>query len=615
MLTVAIWHDDGTLIVDCLLVARREQLTLKVSTPPAGLTGPLTTLPPPIFADPNLIVHALPLVPSSNLSAVSPSSSSSSSLKRPRSSASPSPPPRSKSPPLPPASTSTSTAPAPADMPVATDPPAPPRLDISSPSFAPQHLKGAEAAAWRQMVLDDMFRAQEPDTPSPPLPRSAENRTPSYMPVALPKLSLPRHRQSEVLSYLAVGPPLRGKFLVAEAAKRGVVGQACSKLVRGERVWVPEFEAALDETPRTLSDGKVETKKQVKIRTMKEQKAREASVVEGEGKGKWVTPEECMSDPQEGTAVLIVNIPSPDYLDSLAHIPTSLFADLPNASLKTVLSFAGAGVLADVRLSEWLNSFPQSTIHRVSSPDVAGNDPVSFVPAALLSLRLSYLSSDIFRLPNYKAVPVTDAALPTTLPVGTSLLKNADIFSQGTTPATHPPSLAPRLFNFDVPSAEADKQAGLLAGPERPAATRAVAEAAWASYLPTARAVAAEVEADEAALQASGKVVLVGDNLKVTALGTGSAIPSKYRNVSGTLLHLPEGGFVLMDAGEGTWGQLARRFGTEGEESVSSVLRGIKLIFNSHIHQDHHAGLATVLRHRAKVSSIWSRSPASEPHR
>ena len=94
---------------------------------------------------------------------------------------------------------------------------------------------------------------------------------------------------------------------------------------------------------------------------------------------------------------------------------------------------------------------------------------------------------------------------------------------------------------------------------------------------------------------------LPGDDLKVTPLGTGSAVPSKYRNVSSTLLHLPDGGYVLLDAGEGTWGQIARRFG-EGE-SREKVLRGLKLVFISHMHQDHHAGLATVLKERNKVCS------------
>jgi ribonuclease Z len=44
-------------------------------------------------------------------------------------------------------------------------------------------------------------------------------------------------------------------------------------------------------------------------------------------------------------------------------------------------------------------------------------------------------------------------------------------------------------------------------------------------------------------------------------LGTGSAIPSKYRNVSAIFLNVPGHGGLLMDAGEGSLSQLYRRYG------------------------------------------------------
>ena len=78
------------------------------------------------------------------------------------------------------------------------------------------------------------------------------------------------------------------------------------------------------------------------------------------------------------------------------------------------------------------------------------------------------------------------------------------------------------------------------------------------------------------------------------------------------MLHLPKETeedptqYILLDAGEGTWGQIARRFGdgdptSTGGESKEDVLRGLKMIFLSHMHQDHHAGIATILRKRAQV--------------
>ena len=49
----------------------------------------------------------------------------------------------------------------------------------------------------------------------------------------------------------------------------------------------------------------------------------------------------------------------------------------------------------------------------------------------------------------------------------------------------------------------------------------------------------------------------------VTFLGTGSSVPSKYRNVTGILVETQPGSFIIMDCGEGTLGQLVRLHGQE----------------------------------------------------
>ena len=73
--------------------------------------------------------------------------------------------------------------------------------------------------------------------------------------------------------------------------------------------------------------------------------------------------------------------------------------------------------------------------------------------------------------------------------------------------------------------------------------------------------------------------------------------------VSSTLIMTPAGN-VLLDAGEGTWGQLIRRFGEDGPDSqhVNNILENLKCIFVSHVHADHHMGLAKLLRQRKLVS-------------
>lgn len=70
--------------------------------------------------------------------------------------------------------------------------------------------------------------------------------------------------------------------------------------------------------------------------------------------------------------------------------------------------------------------------------------------------------------------------------------------------------------------------------------------------------------------------------------------------MSSTHIHVPNRGGILLDAGEGTLGQLFRLFG----EETGKVMADVKMIFISHLHADHHLGLAKILRFRAQVSAF-----------
>ena len=71
-------------------------------------------------------------------------------------------------------------------------------------------------------------------------------------------------------------------------------------------------------------------------------------------------------------------------------------------------------------------------------------------------------------------------------------------------------------------------------------------------------------------------------------LGTGCAIPSKYRNVSGILLNL-QNKFILLDCGEDTINQIYRISGSY------KIIDKLDLIFISHSHADHCLGIINVL--------------------
>ncbi|CAG1993049.1 unnamed protein product [Fusarium graminearum] len=80
---------------------------------------------------------------------------------------------------------------------------------------------------------------------------------------------------------------------------------------------------------------------------------------------------------------------------------------------------------------------------------------------------------------------------------------------------------------------------------------------------------------------------------EIIPLGTGSSIPGKYRNVSSTLIRVPGIGNYLLDAGEGTLGQIRRLF---GEKETGNILRDLKCIVISHLHADHHLGTPMLIK-------------------
>jgi len=95
----------------------------------------------------------------------------------------------------------------------------------------------------------------------------------------------------------------------------------------------------------------------------------------------------------------------------------------------------------------------------------------------------------------------------------------------------------------------------------------------------------------------------------VTFLGTGAAIPSRLRNVTGILLHTNDG-FIAIDPGEGYIFQIRRKFGLKNAKYILENLKGVWI---SHVHGDHMFGLLRLLSERAKVSEQTIVVAADDP--
>jgi len=83
-------------------------------------------------------------------------------------------------------------------------------------------------------------------------------------------------------------------------------------------------------------------------------------------------------------------------------------------------------------------------------------------------------------------------------------------------------------------------------------------------------------------------------------LGTGSMVPSTFRNVSAIYLRFWQQGNtgMLLDCGEGTYFQLLHHYGAE---TTRELLKNLAIIFITHVHADHHLGTMNILLEREKI--------------
>ncbi|KAK5577791.1 hypothetical protein RB653_002739 [Dictyostelium firmibasis] len=83
--------------------------------------------------------------------------------------------------------------------------------------------------------------------------------------------------------------------------------------------------------------------------------------------------------------------------------------------------------------------------------------------------------------------------------------------------------------------------------------------------------------------------------LELVFLGTGCSQTSLFRSETCILLNLFDKGSILFDTGGGAYSQLYRKY---GDQETKQILSGLKFIFISHLHADHHQDLQKLLEAR-----------------
>lgn len=278
--------------------------------------------------------------------------------------------------------------------------------------------------------------------------------------------------------------------------------------------------------------------------------------------GETITPDMVLGESKEGGGVAVVDLPDATYINALVS-RREWREEAVMAGVGAMVWICGPNVVNDERLASFMKEFGHLE-HVVSSRDVCANG-IALDSTAAATVRLRQVDPARYVVPVHNNTPSSEK-----LPPGVQVAMRGQTVQLEPAMAVDVRQVVPAL---NVASVEAETSQDVLEEADK--ARRSIEDPAkgvarWASSIPSQ-----------------------GRDAEIATLGTGSALPSKYRNVSATLLRVPGWGSMLFDCGENTLGQLKRVF--EPEE-LKQVLRELRMIFISHMHADHHLGTVSVVK-------------------
>jgi len=316
--------------------------------------------------------------------------------------------------------------------------------------------------------------------------------------------------------------------------------------------------------------------------------------------GTVITPEMCVGPEQPGPRVIVFDAPTNAHVRAALDAPDLLFGDVSDVSV--VVHIASAAVVSSAEykaLVEKTFEGASKTSHVFANAKAMDEVPI-FTSAARIQARLHALHTEIF----------PDARDPTSPPPSPSkreaMAKRAHKIPSGIPNAIAGKNLL-KFGLIPLKSAGVDASAvpqfvpSFVHRKQVDESTIALASKAMqpASPLPSETYDASRPGADFPVPEYL-RAMRPGD-VELVFLGTGSAMPAKYRNVSGFFMQFGGDGYsgnIMLDTGEGSLAQMIRRYGIN---RVDEQLMALKLVWISHIHADHHVGLPRILTSRQEA--------------
>ncbi|XP_055008905.1 zinc phosphodiesterase ELAC protein 2 isoform X2 [Boleophthalmus pectinirostris] len=282
-----------------------------------------------------------------------------------------------------------------------------------------------------------------------------------------------------------------------------------------------------------------------------------------EFEGREIRPEQVCTPTDPGPVFLVLECPSEEFIPALCSNPRlhrHVSGTEDPAAL--VVHICPESVLSSERYQHWMESFPSSTEHLILNENTC---TVHNVRSHKLQTQLHMIHPEVF--PKLQGVTAKEPQA-----------------------ALHIPNVrAECLLKYQLrPSSGWNRDAIPVCDEEQ-----FVREA---SEVPL---FVEEVEKSRRLWKQQSEVTDAALYPEVVFLGTGSALPMKTRNVSGTLLNISPSQSLLLDCGEGTFGQLCRHYGDQVDEALCKI----GSVFISHMHADHHTGLLKLLYQRERALS------------
>ncbi|KAK3295463.1 uncharacterized protein B0H64DRAFT_395327 [Chaetomium fimeti] len=291
--------------------------------------------------------------------------------------------------------------------------------------------------------------------------------------------------------------------------------------------------------------------------------------------GSIVTPDMVMGAQIEGRGFAVIDLTSPDLIDDLLDRREWSNPEIMKG-IDSVYWILSDGITLESEGVQQFIKTHSSAKHMVLGSAVCPNVPALESPTSQL-IKMNCVDRDRFPLPVFDTQPKSKLGgeLQSTAEVGPPGLKYqlAPKPSFVTDLVVPPMDTKRPLWELSTYTPQVMKLAKI--------AQKAVSEPAFL----------AKVEKSQQDLPSP--------QTEIVPLGTGSAMPSKYRNVSATLIRVPGWGNYILDCGENTLGQLRRAFGYEGADEV---LRDLRAIYISHAHADHHLGTVSVISRWREVA-------------